>query len=101
MEDSVCEHDLMNCGYQEVSEEKNVSMWPRDWSCGILVKKYGRSGPFSKGLPEAKVKRSGLIPLAEGISKHPSVDSVIWLLLFMLVKIYIKQRKPSKEKYQM
>ena len=28
----------LNCGglAQEVSEEKNVSMWPRDYSCDIL-----------------------------------------------------------------
>ena len=32
-------HDLMNCSDQEVSEEI-VIMWPRDWSCDTLVKKW-------------------------------------------------------------
>ena len=38
MEDSGAECELVNCGDQ-VSEEKNVSMWHRDWFCYILVKK--------------------------------------------------------------
>jgi hypothetical protein len=39
MEDFVAESNL-NCTDlgQEVSEEKNFSMWPRDCFCGILVK---------------------------------------------------------------
>ena len=39
MEDFVSEGDL-NCGRLalEVSEEKNINMWPRDCSCDILVK---------------------------------------------------------------
>jgi hypothetical protein len=38
MEDFVAEYDL-NCVdlAQEVSVEKNFSMWPRDCLCGILV----------------------------------------------------------------
>ena len=38
MEDSDAEGDL-NCGVpaQEISEEKNVSMWPRNCSCGSLA----------------------------------------------------------------
>ena len=38
MEDSSTECDL-NCRYldQEISEEKNVHMWPRNCSCDILV----------------------------------------------------------------
>jgi hypothetical protein len=37
MEDHGAKDDL-NCGglAQEVSEEKNVSLWPRDYSCDIL-----------------------------------------------------------------
>lgn len=37
MKDSGPEDDL-NCDglAQEVSEEKNVSLWPRDYSCDIL-----------------------------------------------------------------
>ena len=39
MEDNGAENDL-NCGgmVQEISEEKNFSMLPRDRSCDILVK---------------------------------------------------------------
>ena len=44
------------------------------------------------------MKRSGLIPLAEEISKHPSIDSVIWLLLFMLVKIYNETEQAEQGK---
>lgn len=39
MEDSSAE-DNLNCGDQEVSEEKNVSVWPKDWSCDILVRTW-------------------------------------------------------------
>lgn len=30
----------LSCGRldQEVREQKNVSMWPKDWSCEILLK---------------------------------------------------------------
>ena len=65
MADSGTEGDL-NCGglAQEVSEEKNFNMWPRDCSCDILVK----NGCFCsclKSLPEAKVKRLRLIALTK------------------------------------
>ena len=53
--------------------------------------------PCSKSLPETKLKRFGLIPLAEEISKHPSIDSVIWLLIFMLIKIY-NEKEQAEEK---
>ena len=41
MEDSSIECDLMSCGglTQELTEEKNVSMWHTEQSCDILVKK--------------------------------------------------------------
>ena len=40
MEDNSVEGDLRCTGLmaQEVSEEKNFSMWPRDHSCDILAK---------------------------------------------------------------
>lgn len=44
--------DLMNSGDQEVSEKKNDSMWARDWSYDILVKKVVASCPFLESLPE-------------------------------------------------
>ena len=63
-------------------------MWSRDWTGGILVKKVAAFCPCLNSLPEAKVKSFGLIMLAEEISKHPSIDSGVWLLVFMLTKIY-------------
>ena len=38
-------------------EEKNFIMWPRDCSCGSLVKNVAAFCPCPKNLPEAKVKR--------------------------------------------
>ena len=53
-------------------------MLSRDLSSDTLVKKVAAFCPYWKSLPEAKVKRFGLIPLAEEISKQPSIDSVMW-----------------------
>ena len=66
-------------------------MLPRDHSSDS----YKNMGAFChcpKSLTEAKVKRFGLILLAEEISKQPRRDSVMWLLVFMLLKIY-KEKK--------
>lgn len=62
-------------------------MWPRDCFCDILAKNVAAFCPCPKSLPEAKLMSFGLIPLAEEISK-PSIDSVLWLLMFTLMKIY-------------
>jgi hypothetical protein len=43
--------------------------------------------PCLKSLPEAKMKHFGLIPLTEEISKHPSIDSVLWLFSFTDMQI--------------
>ena len=49
MEDSGSESDLnCECLYQEVSEEKNVNMWPRDQSCNILEKNVTVFWPWCK-----------------------------------------------------
>ena len=55
----------LNCGSlaQEVSEEKDCSMLPRDLSCDILVKNVSAFPPCLKSLPEAKVKRFRLLVL--------------------------------------
>ena len=68
--DSGAEGDL-NCGglAQDFSEEKTFSMLSRDPPCDILVKNVAAFCPCLKSLPEAKVKRFGLIPLAKEISK--------------------------------
>jgi hypothetical protein len=69
----------LNCAdlVQEVSEEKNFSMWYKDCFCGILVKNVVTFCPCLKSLPEAKVKRLGLIELTaltKEVSKKPSRD---------------------------
>jgi hypothetical protein len=43
---------------------------------------------YPTSLPGAKLKSFGLISLAGEISKQPSIDSVMWLLVFTLTKIY-------------
>ena len=67
---------------------KNFNMFPRYCSWDILVKNVAVLCPCLKSLPEAKVKRFGLILLAEEISKQPIIASVVWLLVFTLVEIY-------------
>ena len=100
MSDSGAGVDL-NCSHlaQEVSEEKNFSMLPRDHSCDVLVKTVAAVCPCPKRLPEAKLKRFRLISLAKENLKQPSLDSV-WS--FTLMKnILIKYNKLIKEKYKM
>ena len=49
-------------------------MWHKDWFCGILVKNVATFYPCLKSLPEAKVKRLGLIALialTKEVSKSP------------------------------
>ena len=69
MEDFVAESNL-NCAdlAQEVSVEKNFSVWHRDCYCGILVKSVATFCPCMKSLPEAKVKRFILIALTKEVS---------------------------------
>ena len=42
----------------------------------------------------------GLIPLAEGISKHASIDFVMWILMVTLMKIYSEKDEAEKSKLQ-
>jgi hypothetical protein len=55
MDDFVAQSDL-NCPdlAQEISVEKNFSMWPTDYFCGIL-KNVTAFCSYLKNLPEAKV----------------------------------------------
>ena len=73
---------------QAVLEEKNINMCPRGHSCGILVKNMSAFCPCLKSLSEVQVKHFGLVPLAKEILKQSSVDSILWLLVVMLMKIY-------------
>jgi hypothetical protein len=43
-------------------------------------------------LHEAKLKSFGLMPLAE-VSKQPSIDHVLWLLIITLIPIYNKKEQ--------
>ena len=86
MEDSDDECDLSSgCLNQVVSEVKNVSMWSKNRSCDILVKNVTIFCPCPKSLPKSKVKQFGLSSLAEEISEEPSIYSVLWLVLVMLI----------------
>ena len=47
------------------------------------------------------MKRFGLIALAKEISRLPSIESVLMVLVFTLKKnVLMKRRKLSKEKYK-
>jgi hypothetical protein len=82
---------------QKVSEEKNVNMWPTNCFCDVLVKNMAA---FCL-CPEAKVKRFRLIVLAKEITKQSSINFVVWLLKFTLMKsILVKRKKLRKEKYK-
>jgi hypothetical protein len=84
--DFVAEGDL-NCAdlAQEVSVEKNFSMWHRDYFYGILVKNVAVFCPCLKSLLEANIKRFLLIALTVEVSKEPSGDFVFWFSLFVVV----------------
>ena len=56
--------------------------------------------PHPESWPEAKIKNFELITLVEEILKQSSIDSFLWLLLAMLVKIYNKRRKLIRVNYK-
>ena len=60
MEGSDAESDLNWLGdvAQEVSEENNFSILPRNHTCDILAKNMTAFYPCLKSVPEAKVKSS-------------------------------------------
>jgi hypothetical protein len=102
MEDIGIKSDL-NCGglSQEVSEEKNVSMWPRDCFCDILVTSMAAFCPCLKCLPEtkAKMKRIRLISLTKEVSEKPSMDFLLWFTV--MKRVLIKCSKLKKKKCKM
>jgi hypothetical protein len=65
---------VLNCVdlAQDVSQEKNFRMWPRDCFRGILVKNLVAFCPCLKSLPETKVNRFILITLTKEVSKRKS-----------------------------
>ena len=61
---------------QEFSEEKNLSILPRDHSCDILVMNVAAFCPCLKSVSEVKVRRFILILLTKKISKLPRMKRV-------------------------
>ena len=70
IQDFVAECDLNYADLtQEVSVEKNFSMWPRDCFCSILLKNRTAFCPCLKSLSQTKVKRIRLNALRKEVSK--------------------------------
>ena len=46
------------------------------------------------------MKSFGLNPLAKEISKQPSIDSVVWLLVLTLMKMYNEKEQAEQGKIQ-
>lgn len=56
--------------------------------------------PCPKCLSEAILKSLGLVALAEGIFKKPSIDSVERLLVFTLMEIYNEKEQAEQGEIQ-
>ena len=83
MEVNDAEFDLMNCWGlpQEVSEEENFSMLPRDHSSNILLRNMVAFCLCLTILPEAKVKSFVLMLLAKEISKQLNIDRLCCVVI--------------------
>ena len=58
-------------------------------------------GPHAKkNLSEAKLKSFWLMALAEEISRQPSDDSVLWLLVLTLMEIYDEKEQDEQGQTQ-
>ena len=75
----------LNCAVlvQEVSEERNFSMWHKDCFWSILVNNVAEFFFVWRNLPEANIKRFMIIALTKEVSKNPDRDFV---LRFSLMK---------------
>lgn len=80
----------MNVGalLKKFQRRRNIVCCLEIFLVNILMKKVVSFCYCPKSLPKAKAKSFGSILLTEGISKQPSICSVLWLLVFMLIKIY-------------
>lgn len=78
--------------YEEVSEWKNVSNWPRDNSWDNLANNMDGICPCSKNLHAAKLS-FGLMALTGEISRKPSLDSVMWLIIITPMLFYNEKKK--------
>lgn len=59
-------------GSYDVSEGNNTSNQARNYAYDTLAKNVAAFCPCPKNLPEAKLKGSGLLSLAEEISRQPN-----------------------------
>ena len=64
----------------------NDNTQPKDQFCYVLAKNVAAFCLCLKSLPKAKLKSFGLILFAGEISKQPNIDSVVWLLVFPVIK---------------
>lgn len=64
---------------QEVSEKHNISNEAKNQSCNILAKNVASFCPCSKNLLVAKLKKFGLISLAEDFSRQSNIYCAEWL----------------------
>lgn len=53
--------------------------------------------PGLKKLPEVKMKNFGFMELTEDISRHPSIDYVLWLLVITLIQIDNKKEEAGQK----
>ena len=64
-----------------------------------FAKDYGCFLPLSEKIkPETKLKSSGLIKLAEKISKQSSIVCIVWLLVATLTQIYNEKEQADQVK---
>jgi hypothetical protein len=85
---------------QEVSEEKDISKWPRDHAYNILAKNATAFCLCPGNLPEAKLESFGLMVLAKEVSRQASIDSALWLLVVTLMQIYNEEEQAEQKKIQ-
>lgn len=77
---------------------KNISMWPGDYCCDILVKNMTT---FVLLWSLSDVKEFWINCSCWGDFKKPGVDCVVWLLVNSFMQIYNKKRKSNMGKYKM
>lgn len=76
--DNGTEHNVDYKEAWEISEEKNISKWPRDHSCNILVRNMTVFYVlFQKKSADAKLKSFRFTVSAEELYKQPSIDSLV------------------------
>lgn len=82
---------------QDVSEQENSSVWPKDYSHDILAKNVTAFCFCLRNLLQTKLKSFGLLVLTEK-SEQPSTDSVCWLLVFTPMQIYNEEVQAEQGK---